>query len=266
MGSLAGVPGLLGGLVAPTASAATQAAIGGALFGGGGAALTGQDSLKGALLGGLGGYAGNAFNEYMGASALDEASQAALRAADEYAMAGSLTAGDLAAQLGVSLEDARDILTSAGGYLNAGSVDELLDFYSKQALDAADLYESTGTLTAADLASQLGVPVSEIANILGPTSVLGAQALGGAAGGLLSGSNLQNLLKILAGLGATKAVGSTMGGGGFGGVGALPTQGVPTYSPGYFQAVQQSYNQYMPNAPRDIAGPLEQWYNSKYGS
>jgi hypothetical protein len=55
-----GAGGLLGGLVAPTASAATQAALGGALLGGGGAAITGQDILKGAFLGGAGGYLSNA--------------------------------------------------------------------------------------------------------------------------------------------------------------------------------------------------------------
>ncbi len=55
-----GTGGLLGGMIAPTASAATQAALGGALLGGGGAALTGQDVLKGAFLGGAGGYLSNA--------------------------------------------------------------------------------------------------------------------------------------------------------------------------------------------------------------
>lgn len=46
---------------------------------------------------------------------------------------------------------------------------------------------------------------------------------------------------------------------------AVPTQGVPTQSPGYYNAIQQYYNAYMPNQPRDVAGPLEQWYNNSYG-
>lgn len=49
-------------------------------------------------------------------------------------------------------------------------------------------------------------------------------------------------------------------------VGALPTQGVPTNSPEYYQAIQQYYNTYMPEQPRDVATPLQQWYDSKYGA
>ena len=43
-----------------------------------------------------------------------------------------------------------------------------------------------------------------------------------------------------------------------------PTQGVPTYSPEYFQQVQQGYNQLLPNQPRDVATPLQNWYNTPY--
>ena len=55
-------------------------------------------------------------------------------------------------------------------------------------------------------------------------------------------------------------------GGGMGGVGALPTQGAPTNTPEYYQAIQQFYNTYMPEVPRDVATPLQQWYDSKYGA
>jgi len=43
-----------------------------------------------------------------------------------------------------------------------------------------------------------------------------------------------------------------------------PTQGIPTYSPAYFQQIQQGYNQLLPNQPRDVATPLQNWYNTPY--
>ena len=48
--------------------------------------------------------------------------------------------------------------------------------------------------------------------------------------------------------------------------GGLPTQQAPTNSPEYYQAIQQYYNTYMPEVPRDVATPLQQWYDSKYGA
>lgn len=68
-----GAGGLIGGALAPTASLATQGAIGGALLGGGGAALTGGNVLKGAAMGGLGGY-------FSGAGAGTDPMQAAMDA------------------------------------------------------------------------------------------------------------------------------------------------------------------------------------------
>lgn len=47
---------------------------------------------------------------------------------------------------------------------------------------------------------------------------------------------------------------------------SIPTQGIPLNSQDYFNAIQQNYNQLMPNVPRDVATPLAAWYNSKYGS
>ena len=54
-----GVPGLIGSALAPAAGAATQAALGGAVLGGGMAGAGGGNVLKGALLGGAGGYLGS---------------------------------------------------------------------------------------------------------------------------------------------------------------------------------------------------------------
>lgn len=47
---------------------------------------------------------------------------------------------------------------------------------------------------------------------------------------------------------------------------ATPTQGMPTYSPEYYQQLQQYYNAYLPQTPRDVVTPLQQWYNTKSGA
>lgn len=43
-----------------------------------------------------------------------------------------------------------------------------------------------------------------------------------------------------------------------------PADTTPTYSPEYYQQVQQYYNTYMPSSPRDVAAPLQGWYGSEY--
>lgn len=90
---------------------------------------------------------------------------------------------------------------------------------------------------------------------------------GGTSSGTgLTGTQIANLIRGgLALAGAGSAV-SNMGGGGGGGVGGLPTQGVPIGNQDYYNAIQQYYNAYMPAAPRDVATPLQNWYNSKYGA
>lgn len=47
---------------------------------------------------------------------------------------------------------------------------------------------------------------------------------------------------------------------------SIPTQGMPLNTQDYFNAIQQNYNQIMPNVPRDVASPLAAWYNSQYGA
>lgn len=84
----------------------------------------------------------------------------------------------------------------------------------------------------------------------------------------LKPSDISNLVKAGVSLAGLAGAGGLLGGGGGvgGGVGALPTQGIPTNTPEYYQAIQQYYNAYMPNVPRDVATPLQQWYESKYGA
>lgn len=43
-----------------------------------------------------------------------------------------------------------------------------------------------------------------------------------------------------------------------------PQDTTPTYSPEYFQQMQNYYTGYMPNMPRDVATPLQDWYNTGY--
>lgn len=66
-----GVPGIIGSALAPAASAATQAALGGAVFGGGMAGITGQNIGKGALLGGALAYGGSQLGQYLNSGVTD---------------------------------------------------------------------------------------------------------------------------------------------------------------------------------------------------
>ena len=43
-----------------------------------------------------------------------------------------------------------------------------------------------------------------------------------------------------------------------------PQDSMPTYSPEYFNQVQNYYTGYMPNTPRDVSTPLQDWYNTGY--
>jgi hypothetical protein len=46
----------------------------------------------------------------------------------------------------------------------------------------------------------------------------------------------------------------------------VPTQGVPTNDPNYYNQLQRYYNAYLPQTPRDVVTPLQQWYNSRSGA
>jgi len=88
-----------------------------------------------------------------------------------------------------------------------------------------------------------------------------ADAAAVAAGGL----TLADLLKAL----TTASSLGMLGGGGGGGVGTrtsmVPSTPVPMGNSDYYNAVQRYYNAYMPAAPRDVATPLQQWYEGKFG-
>lgn len=86
------------------------------------------------------------------------------------------------------------------------------------------------------------------------------------AAGLLGGLTLADILKVLAGFSSL----GMLGGGGTGGGGGTttsltPTTPVPVGNADYYNAVQQYYNTYMPQTPRNVATPLQQWYEGKFG-
>lgn len=95
--------------------------------------------------------------------------------------------------------------------------------------------------------STVPTSISSILPSLTPTTI-------SALTGLLGGTVLKNTLKPAT---TTSNVNTGM---------AIPTQGVPLNSQDYYNAIQQNYNQIMPNVPRDVATPLAAWYNSKYGA
>lgn len=79
-----------------------------------------------------------------------------------------------------------------------------------------------------------------------------------------------DVLKLLTLLGGTAAVSGA--GTGTAPVGSVPPSDTmigsttPQFGPDYYAAVQQYYNAYMPETPRNVAGPLQQWYENKYGA
>lgn len=71
-------------------------------------------------------------------------------------------------------------------------------------------------------------------------------------------------------LGAGLLAGTAGAGGG--GMVTIPTpsnragvsSGTADFSPEYYQQIQQYYNAYMPEQPKDVATPLQQWYETKF--
>lgn len=75
---------------------------------------------------------------------------------------------------------------------------------------------------------------------------------------------VNDLLKIITSLGAIGA-GSAIGGGGGSNVTFVaPTQTMPVNTDDYYKAIQQYYNTYLPEMPRDVATPLQQWYSGTF--
>ena len=82
----------------------------------------------------------------------------------------------------------------------------------------------------------------------------------------LTPSQIANLVKAGVSLAGVTGAVSAVSGGGSNTPLQAPTQGVPTNDPNYYNQLQQYYNAYLPQTPRDVVTPLQQWYNSSYGA
>ena len=83
---------------------------------------------------------------------------------------------------------------------------------------------------------------------------------------------MSDILKLVGLLGLGGAGTGMLGSSGTVGTGSIPPSDTmigsttPQFGPEYYGAVQQYYNAYMPETPRNVAGPLQQWYENKYGA
>lgn len=123
-------------------------------------------------------------------------------------------------------------------------------------------------LTAAE-ASALGLSASEFAAAAGTAGAAGALGTAGASG--LTAAQIANLAR--AGISVAGLIGAGNAISNIGSTRTTPTTTPPItysgggaggYSPDYFSQVQSSYNQLMPNVPRDVASPLQNWYSTEF--
>lgn len=83
--------------------------------------------------------------------------------------------------------------------------------------------------------------------------------------------NPSDILRLL-GLAGITAAGSRTGTGTGTGTAVTPRSDAnigsttPQFGDEYYSAVQRYYNTFMPQTPRDVAGPLQQWYENRYGA
>ncbi len=84
---------------------------------------------------------------------------------------------------------------------------------------------------------------------------------------LFSPSDILRLIGLFGGLGAGASLAN------MGSTNVLPPPSdtqlgttTPQFGSDYYAAVQQYYNAYMPQTPRNVATPLQQWYENKFGA
>lgn len=97
------------------------------------------------------------------------------------------------------------------------------------------------------------------------TTDTGGSTLGTTLGGLTT-SQIADLLNAGVSLATILGASNVIGGGGTNTPMQTPTQGVPTNDPNYYNQLQQYYNAYLPQTPRDVVAPLQQWYEGSFGS
>ena len=86
---------------------------------------------------------------------------------------------------------------------------------------------------------------------------------------LFKPSDVLKLIGLLGGAGAGSALAGAGGGVGMGGVPPSDTMigtTTPQFGNDYYAAIQRYYNTYMPQTPRNVATPLQQWYENKFGA
>ena len=84
---------------------------------------------------------------------------------------------------------------------------------------------------------------------------------------IFSPSDILKLIGLLGGAGAGAALSQA----GTGTISTPPSDTMlgtttPQFGPDYYAAVQRYYNAYMPETPRNVATPLQQWYENKFGA
>lgn len=334
-------PGVGNALLGAGANQIAAGALGGSLLGGGLAAVTGQDVLKGALTGGIGGAVAGYFSPSTGEITSVPTEGSIPLSGEDIAKLSSTDLGiDYSLANGTQMRQLTDMGGAQG--LQAGTSANLANMGGAQGFtfnvgapvttiaEAVDAINTmNGTFNAANLDSMGGgqgltyqtptgvvtqgglIPTGGLTgnnNVIGETGVNKAYNIGNGIGdalavvdtgvydptkGMLSsavtginadgtsvtkttstntGSILDNLTtgqiaNIIAGIGGiVGGTAITSGKGTGGGVGALPTQGVPLNTADYYRAIQQNYNRLLPAVPRDVATPLAQWYNSQYGA
>lgn len=244
----AGAGSWLGGTLG-LGTGALGSAAGGALIGGGLAGVTGQDVAKGALLGGLGGYvqgSGGVSGLFGGDTSLQSAIDADI-------------AGGMVPEFGTN---AAYDATMANLMANSpGAIAQLQGIVDNQVggvtgpdnIDVGGGWNPAGVTTDTVNYDQYANPQQGTEDVLNKTST-----------STIDNKTIADLAKAGVGLLGGSAAVKTLTGANTNPI-TSPTQGVPTPSSDYYNTIQQYYNAYMPNAPRNVAGPLEQWYNNSYG-
>jgi hypothetical protein len=165
---------------------------------------------------------------------------------------------DMGGAQGLTYQTPSGLVTQGGTILTGGSTGN------------NNVIGETGVNTATNIGGDLGKALAAVdTGVYDPTAGMLSSAVTNGVSGGLTATQIANLAKAglsVAGLLGGAAVAGGGGGGGTGGVGGLPTQGVPLNSDDYFQAIQRNYNALLPAVPRDVATPLAAWYNSKYGA
>lgn len=136
----------------------------------------------------------------------------------------------------------------------------------------------TGALTAAEAASLYGIPAdvwaAEMAAAAPASEVAAATAAANAAAATSTGLTAAQIANLArAGISVAGLLGAGNAISNIGSTRTTPTTTPPItysgggaggYSPDYFSQVQSSYNQLMPNVPRDVASPLQNWYSTEF--